>query len=134
MTIFRRPFLRLEEWLLIGRFFCFVSYSFSSGGGKSTTVALVERFYDPLEGSVEYLGHDIRSLNVHWYRDQIGKLVDVCFPSFVSNWVEINPWSHCVARVRGTRAQAVCDYHRKKHILWRFQCNTRSDPSSVGAV
>eukprot|EP00980_Cylindrotheca_fusiformis_P009378 scaffold2049_cov108-Cylindrotheca_fusiformis.AAC.4 len=43
-----------------------------SGGGKSTTVALVERFYDPLEGSLEYLGEDIKSLNVKWYRDQIG--------------------------------------------------------------
>eukprot|EP00980_Cylindrotheca_fusiformis_P009864 scaffold2184_cov128-Cylindrotheca_fusiformis.AAC.10 len=43
-----------------------------SGGGKSTTVALVERFYDPLEGSLEYLGEDIKSLNVNWYRDQIG--------------------------------------------------------------
>lgn len=43
-----------------------------SGGGKSTTVGLIERFYDVNEGAVEYLGNDIRSLNVHWYRDQIG--------------------------------------------------------------
>jgi ATP-binding cassette, subfamily B (MDR/TAP), member 1 len=43
-----------------------------SGGGKSTTVGLIERFYDPLEGSVQYMGHDIRSLNISWYRDQIG--------------------------------------------------------------
>ncbi|CAJ1946712.1 unnamed protein product [Cylindrotheca closterium] len=43
-----------------------------SGGGKSTTVALLERFYDPTAGSLEYLGEDIKNLNVHWYRDQIG--------------------------------------------------------------
>jgi ATP-binding cassette, subfamily B (MDR/TAP), member 1 len=43
-----------------------------SGGGKSTVVGLIERFYDPDDGVVEYLGHDIRSLNVAWYRDQIG--------------------------------------------------------------
>lgn len=43
-----------------------------SGGGKSTTVSLIERFYDPLEGSLEYLGENITSLNVKWYRDQIG--------------------------------------------------------------
>lgn len=43
-----------------------------SGGGKSTTVSLVERFYDPTKGSLEYLGEDITSLNVNWYRDQIG--------------------------------------------------------------
>jgi ATP-binding cassette, subfamily B (MDR/TAP), member 1 len=43
-----------------------------SGGGKSTTVGLVERFYDPFKGSVEYEGTDIKTLNVRWYRDQIG--------------------------------------------------------------
>lgn len=43
-----------------------------SGGGKSTTVAMIERFYDPLEGSVMYKGFDIKSLNLQWYRDQIG--------------------------------------------------------------
>ena len=43
-----------------------------SGGGKSTTVGLIERFYDVLEGSLEFRGVDVRSLNVSWYRDQIG--------------------------------------------------------------
>mmetsp|Transcript_27728 Transcript_27728/g.64321 ORF Transcript_27728/g.64321 Transcript_27728/m.64321 type:complete len:1378 (-) Transcript_27728:703-4836(-) len=43
-----------------------------SGQGKSTTVGMIERFYDPSEGAVEYLGHDIKDLNVAWYRDQIG--------------------------------------------------------------
>jgi len=43
-----------------------------SGGGKSTIVAMIERFYDCKEGSIEYMGNDIKSLNVHWYRDQIG--------------------------------------------------------------
>ena len=43
-----------------------------SGGGKSTTVGLLERFYDPNEGTVLYAGNDVKSLNVKWYRDQIG--------------------------------------------------------------
>jgi ATP-binding cassette, subfamily B (MDR/TAP), member 1 len=43
-----------------------------SGGGKSTIVGLIERFYDINSGTVEYMGHDIRALNVAWYRDQIG--------------------------------------------------------------
>lgn len=42
-----------------------------SGGGKSTTVGLIERFYDPQQGSVEYMGKNIKSLNVRWYRDQL---------------------------------------------------------------
>jgi len=43
-----------------------------SGGGKSTTVALIERFYDAMEGTIEYQGTDIKILNLEWYRDQIG--------------------------------------------------------------
>lgn len=44
----------------------------ASGSGKSTIVALVERFYDPLEGTVMLDGHDIKTLNVKWLRQQIG--------------------------------------------------------------
>ena len=42
-----------------------------SGSGKSTVVALVERFYDPLEGSVLLDGVDLRSLNLKWLRSQV---------------------------------------------------------------
>ncbi|KAK5862309.1 hypothetical protein PBY51_017719 [Eleginops maclovinus] len=44
----------------------------SSGCGKSTTIQLLQRFYDPLEGSVTIDGHDIRSLNIRYLRDMIG--------------------------------------------------------------
>ncbi|XP_018431832.1 PREDICTED: ATP-binding cassette sub-family B member 5 isoform X1 [Nanorana parkeri] len=43
-----------------------------SGCGKSTTIQLLQRFYDPLEGEVMVDGQDIRSLNVKWLRDNIG--------------------------------------------------------------
>ncbi|XP_075965014.1 ATP-dependent translocase ABCB1 [Anarhichas minor] len=44
----------------------------SSGCGKSTTVQLLQRFYDPQEGSMTIDGHDIRSLNVRYLREMIG--------------------------------------------------------------
>ncbi|KAI9102925.1 hypothetical protein K1719_023364 [Acacia pycnantha] len=43
-----------------------------SGGGKSTIFALIERFYDPIEGVITLDGHDLRSFQVKWLRDQIG--------------------------------------------------------------
>ncbi|XP_051937522.1 bile salt export pump isoform X2 [Hippocampus zosterae] len=43
-----------------------------SGSGKSTTVQLIQRFYDPNEGTVTLDGHDIRSLNIKWLRSIIG--------------------------------------------------------------
>ncbi|KAK2970029.1 hypothetical protein RJ640_008369 [Escallonia rubra] len=44
----------------------------ASGGGKSTVFALIERFYDPVQGCVTLDGHDIRTLQVKWLRSQIG--------------------------------------------------------------
>ncbi|CAJ1950699.1 unnamed protein product [Sphenostylis stenocarpa] len=44
----------------------------ASGGGKSTIFALIERFYDPTEGIITLDGHDLRTLQVKWLRDQIG--------------------------------------------------------------
>jgi ATP-binding cassette subfamily B (MDR/TAP) protein 1 len=42
-----------------------------SGSGKSSIVSMIERFYDPAAGSVEYLGTDLKALNVSWYRSQL---------------------------------------------------------------
>lgn len=44
----------------------------ASGSGKSTVIALVERFYDPLSGIIQLDGVEIRDLNVRWLRSQIG--------------------------------------------------------------
>eukprot|EP00621_Florenciella_sp_RCC1693_P000340 CAMPEP_0182553406 /NCGR_PEP_ID=MMETSP1323-20130603/49466_1 /TAXON_ID=236787 /ORGANISM="Florenciella parvula, Strain RCC1693" /LENGTH=1365 /DNA_ID=CAMNT_0024765121 /DNA_START=47 /DNA_END=4144 /DNA_ORIENTATION=- len=43
-----------------------------SGGGKSTVISLLSRFYDPTKGGVFIDGVDVRELNVQWLRDQIG--------------------------------------------------------------
>ncbi|XP_030639390.1 ATP-dependent translocase ABCB1 [Chanos chanos] len=44
----------------------------SSGCGKSTTIQLLERFYDPLEGRVMLDDNDVKRLNIHWLRSQLG--------------------------------------------------------------
>lgn len=43
-----------------------------SGGGKSTIVALLERFYDPISGEICIGGQDFRALNVRYLRGNIG--------------------------------------------------------------
>lgn len=43
----------------------------ASGSGKSTIVGLVERFYDPVGGSVYLDGHDVSKLNLRWLRQHI---------------------------------------------------------------
>lgn len=43
----------------------------ASGCGKSTTIALLERFYDPLIGGIYVDGKEISSLNINDYRSYI---------------------------------------------------------------
>jgi ATP-binding cassette subfamily B (MDR/TAP) protein 1 len=43
----------------------------ASGCGKSTTIALLERFYDPLVGGIFVDGKEISSLNINDYRSYI---------------------------------------------------------------
>lgn len=44
----------------------------ASGSGKSTAIALVQRFYDADEGVVRVDGVDIKSLNLKWVRGKMG--------------------------------------------------------------
>ncbi|CAF1376268.1 unnamed protein product, partial [Rotaria sordida] len=44
----------------------------TSGCGKSTTIQLIERFYDVNMGRLLIDSKDIRTLNLQWYRSQIG--------------------------------------------------------------
>ena len=43
-----------------------------SGSGKSTVAQLLERFYDPVGGTITLDGHDLKDLNVKWLRQHIG--------------------------------------------------------------
>jgi len=44
----------------------------SSGSGKSTIVALLQRFYDVSEGQITVDGHDLTTLDLRWLRNHIG--------------------------------------------------------------
>ena len=35
-------------------------------------IGLIERFYNPDQGSIEFEGVDLTQLKILWYRDQIG--------------------------------------------------------------
>lgn len=43
----------------------------SSGGGKSTVISLLERYYLPLSGSILIDGEKIEDLDLNWLRDQM---------------------------------------------------------------
>lgn len=43
-----------------------------SGGGKSTIISLIPRFYDVFDGSIQIDGHDVRDVDIESLRAQIG--------------------------------------------------------------
>ncbi|MDW0110827.1 ABC transporter ATP-binding protein [Sporosarcina aquimarina] len=46
-----------------------------SGGGKSTIVSLIPRFYDVTGGAIKIDGHDLRGIQTKTLRDQIGMVL-----------------------------------------------------------
>ncbi|XP_036182886.1 ATP-binding cassette sub-family B member 5 [Myotis myotis] len=48
-----------------------VAFVGSSGCGKSTSVQLLQRFYDPIRGQILFDGVDAKELNIQWLRSQI---------------------------------------------------------------
>lgn len=49
-----------------------VAFVGMSGGGKSTIISLIPRFYDPTGGTVLIDGQDVRDVTIHSLRSQIG--------------------------------------------------------------
>jgi ATP-binding cassette subfamily B protein len=49
-----------------------------SGSGKTTITKLMARFYDPVEGRILVDGHDLRDLDLPWYRSQLGIVDQEC--------------------------------------------------------
>jgi subfamily B ATP-binding cassette protein MsbA len=48
-----------------------VGFVGATGGGKSTIISLIPRFYDPVKGTVKIDGEDIRNYSLKSLRDQI---------------------------------------------------------------
>jgi ABC-type multidrug transport system fused ATPase/permease subunit len=44
----------------------------SSGCGKSTSLHLIQRFYDPLEGVIRIDNRNLKDYNIKWLRTRIG--------------------------------------------------------------
>jgi len=51
----------------------------ATGSGKTTLINLLERFYDPCAGMIRVDGIDLRDLDMHWLRDQIGLVMQDVF-------------------------------------------------------
>lgn len=48
-----------------------VAFCGTSGSGKSSTLSLLQRFYEPAKGSITYGGLDLRSIPMHLWRSEM---------------------------------------------------------------
>ncbi|KLT43566.1 P-loop containing nucleoside triphosphate hydrolase protein [Cutaneotrichosporon oleaginosum] len=85
-----------------------------SGGGKSTVISLMERFYDPASGSVALDGAVLPSLNLRWLRGQIGLVSQepVLFATSIRENVEMGligtPYEHSSAEEKDKMVREAC--------------------------
>ncbi|KAJ0510487.1 putative ABC transporter, P-loop containing nucleoside triphosphate hydrolase [Helianthus annuus] len=66
-----------------------------SGSGKSTVIALLQRFYDPQGGEICIDGVRIDKLQLKWLRSQLGLV---------------------------RQEPAIFHYHKRKHVVWQRRC------------
>jgi ATP-binding cassette subfamily B (MDR/TAP) protein 1 len=86
-----------------------------SGGGKSTVIALIERFYDPASGGVTLDGAALPSLNLRWLRGQIGLVSQepVLFATSIRENVEMGlvgtPYEAASAEEKDALVRGACE-------------------------
>ncbi|KAK0503658.1 ste6-like protein [Armillaria luteobubalina] len=86
-----------------------------SGCGKSTTIQLIERFYDPLAGRVTLDGKDISDLNVAQYRQLISLVSQE--PTLYSGTVRFNILLGAIKPSEEVTQEEIEDACRKANIL-----------------
>uniref|UniRef100_H3AJ76 ATP binding cassette subfamily B member 4 n=1 Tax=Latimeria chalumnae TaxID=7897 RepID=H3AJ76_LATCH len=85
----------------------------SSGCGKSTTVQLLERFYDPLDGYVALDNQDAKKLNIQWLRAQMGLVSQepVLFDCSIAENIAYGDNTRVVSRIEIVAAAEAANIH-----------------------
>nr|XP_051696108.1 LOW QUALITY PROTEIN: phosphatidylcholine translocator ABCB4 [Oryctolagus cuniculus] len=85
----------------------------SSGCGKSTVVQLLERFYDPMSGTVLLDGQEAKKLNVQWLRAQLGIVSQepVLFDCSIAENIAYGDNSRAVSQEEVVRASKAANIH-----------------------
>ena len=84
----------------------------ASGAGKSTIVALLERFYDPSAGRITIDGHDVRALDATWLRTHALAFIGqepVLFDTTIEDNIRFGHPSASAEQVEAAARAAHCD-------------------------
>ncbi|KAF4617465.1 hypothetical protein D9613_006094 [Agrocybe pediades] len=102
----------------------------ASGSGKSTTIQLIERFYDPLAGEVYLDGQRISELNVQEYRKQLALVSQE--PTLYAGTVRFNILLGAIKPQSEVTQEELEDVCRKANILEFIQGLPQGFDTEVG--
>ncbi len=91
-----------------------------TGGGKSTTAALMVRLYDPWNGSITFAHRDIRSFSPHELSQDIGFIVQEPFLFTGTVADNIRYGNHALESYDATMLSALLDREGLKTLLEKF--------------
>jgi ATP-binding cassette subfamily B (MDR/TAP) protein 1 len=102
----------------------------ASGCGKSTTIQLVERFYDPLAGHVYLDGQDVATLNIQEYRKNVALVSQE--PTLYAGTVKFNILLGAIKPQEEVTQAEIEDACRKANILEFIQSLPDGFETQVG--
>ncbi|HBF37593.1 MAG TPA: ABC transporter ATP-binding protein [Firmicutes bacterium] len=84
-----------------------------TGSGKSTLVSLIPRFYDPQLGAIRVDGVDLRELNLNWWRQRIGLVLQetFLFSATIADNIAFGRPDSSLAEIRKAAQAAQIDDH-----------------------
>ena len=91
-----------------------------SGGGKSTVLAMLLRFYDPISGEVKIGDTDIKNMHVHNLRKLMGYVGQepVLFDASMEENVRYGNESATVEQIESVAIQAKLDFVNADNVQW----------------
>lgn len=102
----------------------------ASGSGKSTTIQLIERFYDPLAGEIYLDGQRISELNIQEYRKQLALVSQE--PTLYAGTIRFNILLGAVKPQEEVTQEEIEDACRKANILEFIQELPQGFDTEVG--
>ncbi|CAE7840271.1 ABCB1 [Symbiodinium sp. CCMP2592] len=111
-----------------------VAFVGSSGSGKSTILQLLQRFYDPQSGSIRIGGHELKDLNVAWWRRQVGMVSQdpVLFDLSLEENVKYGYPEATAAELLEAAEAAHMDYVLSGAVKWSDRMGLRGEKLSGG--
>ncbi|KAF7555899.1 hypothetical protein G7Z17_g1775 [Cylindrodendrum hubeiense] len=96
----------------------FVAFVGASGCGKSTMIALVARYYDPISGTIRIDGEPLPGLNPHEYRKQLALVQQEPFlyPGSIHENISLGLPE---VQATGTQIEVAC----RNANIWEFICS-----------